>query len=46
LVGTGATVDNCSVQNSFIAYSELRKAFYGTSNPNSSPNKTIVVTFK
>lgn len=46
LVGTNANIDNCSVQNSSIAYSELKKAFYGTSTPNSSPNKTISLTFK
>ncbi len=46
LVGTNANIDNCSVQNSSVAYSELKKAFYGTSTPNSSPNKSIVVTFK
>lgn len=46
LVGTNATVDNCSIQNSSIAYSKLKKAFYGTENPNNTPNKKISVTFK
>lgn len=46
LVGINAKVDDCSVQNSSAAYSKLKKAFYGTSNPISTPNKKIVVTFK
>jgi hypothetical protein len=46
LVGTNAKVDNCSVQNSSTAYSKLKKAFYGTETPNSTPNKNIVITFK
>ncbi|GEJ44416.1 MULTISPECIES: DUF5675 family protein [unclassified Chryseobacterium] len=46
LVGTKAKVDNCSVQNSSGAYSKLKKAFYGTESPNSTPNKKIVITFK
>ena len=46
LVGTNAKVDNCSVQNSSTAYSKLKKAFYGTETPNSTPNKNITVTFK
>lgn len=46
LVGTNAKVDNCSVQNSSAAYSKLKKAFYGTETPNSTPNKKIVITFK
>lgn len=46
LVGTNAVIDNCSVQNSLTAYSKLKVAFYGTNNPNSTPNKKIVLTFK
>ncbi|WP_188746610.1 DUF5675 family protein [Parapedobacter defluvii] len=46
LVGTGANVGNCSVQNSALAYSRLKKAFYGTDTPNRTPNKPITVTFK
>ena len=46
LVGTGAKTDDCSVQNSILAYSKLKEAFYGTSTPNSTPNKTITISFK
>ena len=46
LVGTNAKIDNCSVHNSSAAYSKLKEAFYGTKNPNSTPNKKIIVTFK
>lgn len=46
LVGTGAKTEDCSVQNSSLAYSKLKEAFYGTSTPNSTPNKTINVSFK
>ncbi|HLT87827.1 MAG TPA: DUF5675 family protein [Sphingobacterium sp.] len=46
LVGTNAKIENCSVQNSAIAYSKLKKAFYGTERPNNTPNKKIVITFK
>ena len=46
LVGTDAKVDNCTVLNSSVAYSKLKEAFYGTKNPNSTPNKKITVTFK
>ncbi|MBS1635305.1 MAG: hypothetical protein JST26_05235 [Bacteroidetes bacterium] len=46
LVGTNANVNNCSVQNSSDANSKLKNAFYGTSTPNSTPNKNIIVTFK
>ncbi|WP_143165248.1 DUF5675 family protein [Flavobacterium cucumis] len=46
LVGTNANIDNCNVQNSATAYLKLKKAFYGTETPNSTPNKKIVVTFK
>ena len=45
LVGSDASVDNCSVSGSSAAYSKLKTAFYGTSNPTSTPNKQIVVTF-
>lgn len=46
LVGTDARIDDCTVLNSSAAYSKLKKSFYGTSNPNSTPNKKITVTFK
>jgi hypothetical protein len=46
LVGTTAKVDNCTVLNSATAYGKLKEAFYGTSTPNSTPNKKITVTFK
>lgn len=46
LVGSTAKVDNCSVQNSSLAYSKLKKSFYGTENPNSTPNKMITINFK
>lgn len=46
LVGTDAKVDDCSVQNSTIAYAKLKEAFYGTSTPNSTPNRNITLTFK
>ncbi|RZS93417.1 hypothetical protein EV197_1995 [Aquimarina brevivitae] len=46
LVGKSASIDQCSVQNSAAAYQKLKKAFYGTSTPNSTPNKTITLTFK
>lgn len=46
LVGTDAKVDDCSVKNSTTAYAKLKEAFYGTSTPNSTPNKNITVTFK
>lgn len=46
LVGTTAKVDNCTVLNSATAYAKLKEAFYGTTTPNSTPNKTITVTFK
>jgi hypothetical protein len=46
LVGTDAKIDNCSVLNSSTAYAKLKEAFYGTNNPNSTPNKKIIVTFK
>ncbi|POY35498.1 hypothetical protein C3K47_15680 [Solitalea longa] len=46
LVGADAKVDNCSVLNSSTAYSKLKDAFYGTDNPNSTPNKKITITFK
>lgn len=46
LVGVGATIDNCTVQNSSAAYAKLKNAFYGTNSPNSTPNKKITITFK
>ena len=46
LVGLNASVDNCSVQNSTQAYAKLKRAFYGTTSPISTPNKSIQVIFK
>lgn len=46
LVGTDAQVENCSVKSSAVAYAKLKEAFYGSSNPNATPNKVITVTFK
>jgi len=46
LVGADAKIDNCTVLNSSTAYSKLKEAFYGTSSPNSTPNKKIKVSFK
>lgn len=46
LVGTDAKVDNCSVFHSATAYAKLKEAFYGSNNPNSTPNKKISITFK
>ncbi|WYZ18476.1 DUF5675 family protein [Flavobacterium soyae] len=46
LLGQDAKLENCSVQNSSKAYSKLKKAFYGTDTPTSTPNKKIIVTFK
>ena len=46
LVGTTAKVNDCSVENSADAYSKLKEAFYGSATPNSTPNRTITVTFK
>lgn len=46
LVGTGAKIENCSVQNSAKAYTNLKNLFYGTAAPNSTPNRNITVIFK
>jgi len=46
LVGMRANLSECSVQQSAGAYAQLKEAFYGTSDPNSTPNKNITVTFK
>lgn len=45
LVGSDAKTNDCSVFNSSIAYSKLKKAFYGSDNPTNTPNKPIRVTF-
>ncbi|MGE8536523.1 hypothetical protein KYG33_05965 [Chryseobacterium sp. D764] len=46
LVGMETDIKSCTVGNSKLAYSKLKDAFYGTSNPNSTPDKNIIVTFK
>lgn len=46
LVGKEAQIEHCSVQNSFQAYLKIKKAFYGSDTPSSTPNKPIFVTFK
>jgi hypothetical protein len=43
LVGKKLGSDLCSVQQSKEAYAELKKSFYGTDNPTSTPNKSIKV---
>ena len=43
LVGTTAN-KNCSVTDSKTAYWKLKKAFYGTEFPNSTPNKEIEIS--
>ena len=43
LVGTKLGADYCSVIDSKKAYEALRTAFYGSPNPISTPNKTIMV---
>jgi hypothetical protein len=46
LVGMKLGADLCSVLDSSTAYAALKKAFYGTDNPVSSPDKNIVVEVK
>ena len=46
LIGEGANVDNCSVSGSARGYSKLKEKFYGSANPNSTPDCNIVLTFK
>lgn len=46
LVGKNADVDKCAVLDSTAAYRELKRAFYGSDNPVSSPNKSISVVIK
>jgi hypothetical protein len=36
----------CTVQQSSVAYSALKKAFYGTDTPNSTPNRQVTVVIK
>ena len=36
----------CAVQQSSVAYSALKKAFYGTDTPTSSPNRQVTVVIK
>lgn len=43
LIGLKLGGDLCSVIDSKKAYDDLRIAFYGSSSPSSTPNKTIVV---
>src|SRR5579862_5908752 len=44
LVGSGVSASNpCLLTGSATAYSKLMNAFYGTDNPNSTPDKTITV---
>lgn len=43
LIGLKLGEDLCSVVDSKKAYDGLRTAFYGSSNPSSTPTKTIVV---
>lgn len=44
LVGLKLGADLCSVQDSKKAYDALRTAFYGSANPNATPDKAIQVT--
>lgn len=46
LIGTGASVEDCMVTGSSVAYSNFKEAFYGTKNPNSTPNKRITIKIK
>jgi hypothetical protein len=43
LVGKKLNPDLCSLQQSGLAYRDLKKAFYGTETPSATPNKNIVV---
>lgn len=43
LVGTKTNKNNCSVLDSKTAYWELKKSFYGTEFPNSTPDKEIEI---
>lgn len=46
LVGADVDVDKlCVVKNSKKAYSQLKSLFYGSENPNATPNKLITVEF-
>jgi len=44
LIGTRLGTDLCSVLDSKAAYAALRTAFYGSPNPNATPNKSITVS--
>lgn len=46
LVGLSLGADLCSVVDSRKAYAALKKAFYGTETPISTPNKIIKVQIK
>lgn len=46
LVGLDAKIEDCAIQQSNLAYEKLKEAFYDSSNPNSTPNKNIIITFK
>lgn len=43
LVGDNANTNACSVTGSVSAYKKFKKEFYGSENPNQTPNKTIKV---
>lgn len=43
LVGKGISDDLCSLQNSAGAYKALKDAFYGSPEPNMTPDKAIMV---
>jgi hypothetical protein len=46
LVGRKLGEDLCSLKESAPAYKDLKRAFYGTENPTSCPDKDIVVEVK
>ncbi|MES0881782.1 DUF5675 family protein [Roseibium sp. SCP14] len=43
LVGNGISDDLCTLNGSADAYAKLKNAFYGTPDPNSTPNKNISI---
>ena len=43
LIGLQLGDDLCSVVDSKKSYAELKKAFYGTATPNSTPDKKITI---
>ena len=46
LVGTSANVNGCTITGSATAYKALRTAFYGSPNPNRTPDKPIKIVIK